>query len=1026
MKQLLLTFCLALFAWAIPQTASAQIQIVAGASADTVCNYGNSFVNYTASATGGSGNYVFTWTLPNNTTRSWPTAWVDFTGFAAGTYLAQVCVTDGVSTTCDTVDVVVTTNCAPFQVIAAAWPDTQCVGRTVQFYDSVFFSSWNYSSTYDFGDGNTGLALNGQGVSHTYTTPGTYSVTVTAYDSLRMQTAYDTIQVVIQSTANCPQLSGTIIGPDSVCLPVSPNNVQFYASLQNAFGNRSYQWSMGTQTGTGFWFRPQITTAGTYTVTVLAIAGTDSVTLTKTIVVQSAANCRPSMNVSIVAPDTVCLPTTSNITLRATGQGTGAFSYRWTINGQFTSSRSQFTYFRNRAGVAQVIVQITNSSTGAVGIDTVDIVYTTGGNCPSPQANFGYWPNPACAGQAIFLWDSTGFGGSGYMTTWDMGDGTTYANRSQPSHTYQAAGTYQVTYCLIDTSTQDTFCKTKAIVVNARCYPVVNADSLVQFPDSTCAGQQRQFTGMYSGGRQDSLFGQTSVLYTWDFGDGTTQTIPAQFWGFPSQVSHTYQQPGSYTVTFCVIDTNYQDTSCISTIATVLNTCSDTISGFVYHDVNQNGTQDAGDLPLAGQPVTINPGNNVVFSDLNGYYTKPLAPGTYTVSAPQVNGYVLTSPAAGSYTHTLTASNQNYGGDFGYDTTSIFHDLNVRLFCSTPRPGFDHWVSVYFKNQGTQAVSGSITLAYDAQTVFKNTTPLNNGVHDAVNRTVTWTFTNLAPSNISGRVRAWFTLPANVPLGNILSTTVRIDPLAGDADISNNGDACASIVRGSYDPNDKQVDQDFWLLGDEWLTYTIRFQNTGTDTAFNVEIRDMLDADLDLSTFQMIGASHAYRLEIENGQEAIWKFPNILLPDSNTNLALSQGDLMYRIKPKVGLASGTQIDNTAAIYFDFNAPIITNTTTNSIAFPLSIEPGAEVSKETIPGLEVFPNPATSYVTVKFDNSEAVLHQVVLTDINGKVIRQQRTREAQTRIDTDALPAGVYLLQITSDNGQRANVKLMVN
>ncbi len=55
------------------------------------------------------------------------------------------------------------------------------------------------------------------------------------------------------------------------------------------------------------------------------------------------------------------------------------------------------------------------------------------------------------------------------------------------------------------------------------------------------------------------------------------------------------------------------------------------------------------------------------------------------------------------------------------------------------------------------------------------------------------------------------------------------------------------------------------------------------------------------------------------------RFDNILLPDSLTNPEGSQGFISFKIYPKSELPEGTLVDNRAAIYFDQNPPIITNT-----------------------------------------------------------------------------------------------------
>ena len=91
-----------------------------------------------------------------------------------------------------------------------------------------------------------------------------------------------------------------------------------------------------------------------------------------------------------------------------------------------------------------------------------------------------------------------------------------------------------------------------------------------------------------------------------------------------------------------------------------------------------------------------------------------------------------------------------------------------------------------------------------------------------------------------------------------------------DDEPTNNSSFVQILVTGSYDPNDKKVlpagdiPPAFVVDSKEFLNYKVRFQNSGTDTAFNIRIEDQLDTNLDISTLRMIGASHDYRLEIDS------------------------------------------------------------------------------------------------------------------------------------------------------------------
>ncbi len=143
---------------------------------------------------------------------------------------------------------------------------------------------------------------------------------------------------------------------------------------------------------------------------------------------------------------------------------------------------------------------------------------------------------------------------------------------------------------------------------------------------------------------------------------------------------------------------------------------------------------------------------------------------------------------------------------------------------------------------------------------------------------------------------------------------------------------------GSYDPNDKAAypkgyfDEHFVGTNDE-LEYHIRFQNTGTDTARTVILRDTLSQYLDPSTIKFGTSSHAYQAELLNNGIIKITFDNIMLPDSAANLVESNGFFRFTIDQKAGNTPGTVIENSAAIYFDFNEPVITNTVFNTLEFP---------------------------------------------------------------------------------------------
>src|SRR5690606_17827837 len=122
------------------------------------------------------------------------------------------------------------------------------------------------------------------------------------------------------------------------------------------------------------------------------------------------------------------------------------------------------------------------------------------------------------------------------------------------------------------------------------------------------------------------------------------------------------------------------------------------------------------------------------------------------------------------------------------------------------------------------------------------------------------------------------------------------------------------VVIGSYDPNDIQVlEGPEILVGDldNYLHYIIRFQNTGTASAINVQVTNRLDPNLNWETFQILETSHPADIRITNGQFATFTFNDIYLPDSTTNEVASNGFIAYKIKPLSTLQVGDIMSNTA-------------------------------------------------------------------------------------------------------------------
>ena len=338
-----------------------------------------------------------------------------------------------------------------------------------------------------------------------------------------------------------------------------------------------------------------------------------------------------------------------------------------------------------------------------------------------------------------------------------------------------------------------------------------------------------------------------------------------------------------------------------------------------------------------------------------------------------------------------------------------------------PRPGFDHLNYMVIQNLGLTTVSGTANYLLDDDLVLDavsfganyNTTTTANGFDVD--------FYDLAPGD-SITVSISLNTPVSVPLGEVVTNTATYATSSNDTVLENNTSTVSEVVVGSYDPNNKmevhgpEIVYDDFVSSDEWLYYTIRFQNLGTAEAIFVRIEDELDTQLDETTFQMLRSSHDY-VVTRTGNALEWFFDNINLPAEQDDADGSIGYVYFRIKPKAGYALGDVIPNNASIYFDFNAPIITNSFTTTFVETLSVNTFSNA------GFSIYPNPANDMVTVELANLNED-YILALIDIQGKVIYSKAIDTMTSEIDVTALKSGLYFVKITSQEHSKVE-KLII-
>ncbi len=234
---------------------------------------------------------------------------------------------------------------------------------------------------------------------------------------------------------------------------------------------------------------------------------------------------------------------------------------------------------------------------------------------------------------------------------------------------------------------------------------------------------------------------------------------------------------------------------------------------------------------------------------------------------------------------------------------------------------------------------------------------------------------------------------------------------------------------GAFDPNDitaypSGIQEERYLRANTDIEYRIRFQNTGTDTAFNVVLVDSISPSLNLNSIRIGSSSHDYTWELE-GRTLKFNFDNIMLPDSNVNEVASHGFVNFSIQQVADLADETHISNAADIYFDFNDPIRTNTEFYTIGDPI----GDVVSNVNFAPasrlIKVFPNPFTQMTVFDLEKTSVQNGYLEVYDNLGRRVRKQQFSGNTLEFTKGNLVKGIYFFQIMGDGARIGVGKLSI-
>ena len=433
------------------------------------------------------------------------------------------------------------------------------------------------------------------------------------------------------------------------------------------------------------------------------------------------------------------------------------------------------------------------------------------------------------------------------------------------------------------------------------------------------------------------------------------------------------------------------------------------IVGFTYKDMNADCIKNVGDSSLKNISLKIyNNSDSLLgqtYSALNGVFNFLQTAGTYSIVVDTSSSAFMVQCTHPGLDSVVTVTSLDTNINFALTCKSGF-DVGVQSLATggIVFPGQQHTlytvagdVSQWYNLNCAAGVSGQVQIAVSGPVAYVS--PALGALTPSIAGNVfTYSIADFGTVNITTAFNLIFSTNTSAQAGDTVCVNINVTPTLGDNNPSNNNYSTCYQVTNSHDPNFKETyPVNVAPAYNNWFTYTIHFQNTGSASAINIRLADTLDANLDLSTFQLINYSHKNTTNL-NGNILAFNFHNINLPDSTTNKAASSGFVQYRIKPKANLPAGTQIKNTAYIYFDYNAAVVTNTSLNNFNAPSGIS-----TYNSQNSTHIYPNPANNKITI--DAADVV--DVKLFDVLGNEI----TSTKQNQIDVSNFNDGVYFIQV---------------
>jgi hypothetical protein len=425
-------------------------------------------------------------------------------------------------------------------------------------------------------------------------------------------------------------------------------------------------------------------------------------------------------------------------------------------------------------------------------------------------------------------------------------------------------------------------------------------------------------------------------------------------------------------------------------------------------DVNNNGCSSSNTpYPNLKFSIVNSQYSGIQICNNSGSYQIPVSYGSHTITPAIENStYFTISPA--SITRDFPTDISPSTQDFCIIPNGIHNDLEVLLIpIGVARPGFDSHYKIIYKNKGTHTQNGTINFNFpDSRVDLVNSNPI---VNSQTFNNLSWAFSSLLPFETR---EITIVINLNSPLetpavnsGDILPFTATVTGNTDETPNDNTSNLNQTVVN-SFDPNDKTCLEGTSITSNlvgQYIHYCIRFENNGTSSAQNIVVKDLIDTTkYDVTTLVPLYGSQPFVTKISNTNQVEFIFENINLPFDD---ASNDGYVTFKIKTKPTLVVGNSFSNKSNIYFDYNAPIITNTYTTTITNLFSNE------FELNPEFSITPIPTKTKLTIT-SKANVIINSLRIYNTIGQLVLVM-TNPSEI-IDVTDLKSGSYFIQINSD------------